>query len=124
MGSARSDLFVQPVVTFRRRIDQLGQLRRDPFAAALNAVGRTELTADWVVDDRWGDLRFSQVLMANRSCWHQVGRSRQITLHVAAAIEKARTKRAERCELTIFADESRDHHVVAPRVPGIGRELR
>ena len=55
---------------------------------------------------------------------HQVGRSRQITLHVAAAIEKARTKRAERCELTIFADESRDHHVVAPRVPGIGRELR
>ena len=43
--------------------------------------------------------------MANRSCWHQVGRSRQITLHVAAAIEKARTKRAERCELTIFADE-------------------
>ena len=54
--------------------------------------------------------------MANRSCWHQVGRSRQITFHVAAAIEKARTKRAERCELTIFADESRDHHVVAPRV--------
>ena len=42
----------------------------------------------------------------------------------AAAIEKARTKRAERCELTIFADEFRDHHVVAPRVPGIGRELR
>ena len=41
--------------------------------AALNAVGRTELTADWVVDDRWGDLRFSQVFMANRSCWHQVG---------------------------------------------------
>ena len=46
--------------------------------------------------------------MANRSCWHQVGRSRQITLHVAVAIEKARTKRAERCELTIFADKSRD----------------
>ena len=27
----------------------------------------------WVVDDRWGDLRFSQVFMANRSCWHHVG---------------------------------------------------
>jgi phage terminase small subunit len=44
--------------------------------------------------------------------------------NIAAAIEKAQAKRAERCELTIFADESRDHHVVVPRVPGIGRELR
>ena len=48
--------------------------------AALNAVGRTELTADWVVDDRWGDsqvfsgfLRFSwridHVGIRLASCW-------------------------------------------------------
>jgi phage terminase small subunit len=50
--------------------------------------------------------------------------SKRAERFIAAAIEKAQAKRAERCELTIFADESRDHHVVVPRVPGIGRELR
>ena len=54
----------------------------------------------------------------------EIGHQNLTKLHIAAAIEKAQTKRAERCELTILADESRDHHVVAPRVPGIGRELR
>jgi hypothetical protein len=39
---------------------------------------RTELTADWVVDDRCGDLRFSwridHVGIMLESCWHHVGR--------------------------------------------------